>query len=324
MVDRIPGKNVASPLLTLALDSLRAGSGKKASAPTEPLISVLEQSDPEKAAALRKKLEEAKGILDRIKSAKVDFDEQRKAAAQEKIQRIKEQLKMLRMLAAVNPEAAARRAAQLSRELSAAVKEYAGAGGGAGAGLAAGVGAAGIGMPAEGMTGGTAVAAAGAAVAPESGGNSVTEAPAAVPEAGALEGPSASPDAAEPSAPPMAVGLTDDVPSQGMHTDEQSGEGAEAGEGSLRERVQEQVAEANRTFAADRADQDFARDVREIKNALKAILEAAKRKLEQEGDPSADQDIKDAEKALNDVDRTLAQMSTTGMTGLAGVVNILA
>ena len=47
----------------------------------------------------------------------------------QKIEEIKKQLEALRVLAAVNPEAAARQAARLSRELATAVKEYASAGG---------------------------------------------------------------------------------------------------------------------------------------------------------------------------------------------------
>ena len=319
MIDRIPGQGAAQPLLTAALEATRTTSGKKASTPADPLLAALEKSDPEKAADLRKKLEQAKGILDQIKAAKVDFDEQRKAAAREKIQRIKEQLKMLRMLAAVNPEAAARRAAQLSRELSAAVKEYAGAGGGAGAGLAVGAGTAGIGVSAEGMAGGAGAAgAAGAAVSAETVGDPTAGA-AAVPEAQGTpqDGPAA-------AGPPVDSGQGTNAP-ENLTQDGGDGESENGNAGdSLRERVQRQVAESNEAFGADRADQDFAREVREIKNALKAIIEAAKRKLQQDDDPSADQDIKDAEKALNDVDRTLAQMLTTGTAGLARVVNILA
>lgn len=58
------------------------------------------------------------------------MNEEQKAAAAQKVQRIKDQLKMLQMMGGIgNPRANARQIAQLAKELAAAAHEYASAGG---------------------------------------------------------------------------------------------------------------------------------------------------------------------------------------------------
>jgi DNA repair exonuclease SbcCD ATPase subunit len=98
----------------------------------ENLLHMIAEKDPDKADAFKQKLEEWERTTDMLEAAKKDFSEQRKTAAREKIEQIKKELQMLRMLAVTNPKAAARRLAQLSRELSAAVKAYSSASGVAG------------------------------------------------------------------------------------------------------------------------------------------------------------------------------------------------
>jgi hypothetical protein len=321
MINQIPGQSSVLLLLKAGNDPSRAGSKQKSSAPGDPLLAALEKADPEKARALRKQLDESRSILERIKSAKVDVDEQRKAAAQEKIRRIKEELKALRMLASVNPEAAARRAAQLSRQLSAAVKEYASASGGAGAlGGGAGISAASAGGADSVNPAGVSGAAAGAGVsasAPD------------VAVAAATE--TANTAATDPSGATAALqgqeGTTETTPFAATDTpaeiaEDSDGDGDSAS--TIREAIQEQAAGIDRSFGESREHQEFAREVREIKNALKAIIELAKRKLEEKNDSSADRDINDAERALTEVESSLAQISSAGLAGMTGAVNILA
>ncbi len=85
--------------------------------------------DPEKA----KKAEQVKAVLNdalaTIKNSKSDYKAQAKAQAAERVARIKEQLKMLRQMAGMDPKMVARVAAQLAKELAAAVKDYKAAGG---------------------------------------------------------------------------------------------------------------------------------------------------------------------------------------------------
>ena len=97
-----------------------------------PLLTLLAKSDPDKAAALRQEQRQAQELLQRLKSSKKDVNEQRKAAAREKVERLKAQIQILLMMSSGDPEAVARQAAHLARELSAAAKQYASAGGSTG------------------------------------------------------------------------------------------------------------------------------------------------------------------------------------------------
>ncbi len=119
-----------SVLSLLKTGAANLSAAKKQSA-QDALLAELEKSDPEKTAALKKQLQESRDMLQRLQSSRTSFVQQRKADAAEKIMRIKEKLAMLRLLAAVNPDAAARQAAQLARELKQAVSAYGSAGGAA-------------------------------------------------------------------------------------------------------------------------------------------------------------------------------------------------
>lgn len=120
---------------TTLLSLLKTGasnlSAAKKQSPQNALLDHLEKVDPEKTKDLRKQYQESQDLLQRLQSSRSSLAEQRKTDAAEKIKQIKEKLAMLRMLAAVNPEAAARQAAQLANELKQAVREYGSAGGGA-------------------------------------------------------------------------------------------------------------------------------------------------------------------------------------------------
>jgi DNA-binding transcriptional MerR regulator len=81
------------------------------------------------AAAAEAKVRDAKAALEALSQRRSQASEERKAAARKKIEQLKARLEMLQSMAAVDPKGTARLAAQLARELGAAVKEYAAAGG---------------------------------------------------------------------------------------------------------------------------------------------------------------------------------------------------
>lgn len=91
-------------------------------------LSLLQPLDPEKA----KKAEETKQVLQQtlmaMKNSKNKLGQEKKAMAAQKIARIKESLKNLKMMQFTDPKAMARMAARLAKELASAVKEYASAG----------------------------------------------------------------------------------------------------------------------------------------------------------------------------------------------------
>ncbi|SDD71420.1 hypothetical protein [Rhodospira trueperi] len=96
---------------------------------TNPLVAVVKASDPAQADTLEDDLALSKEAVARLETAEKEMREARKNAAREKVARLKAQLQALRMLAVSDPEAAAREAARLARELAAAVRAYVSAGG---------------------------------------------------------------------------------------------------------------------------------------------------------------------------------------------------
>lgn len=80
-------------------------------------------------------LQRSKEALNTLKQANASQKQQRKGAAKAKVDRLKKELENLRLWGG-DPKAVARRAAQISRELASAAKEYASSGGRAGLGLA--------------------------------------------------------------------------------------------------------------------------------------------------------------------------------------------
>jgi hypothetical protein len=91
------------------------------------------------AAAAEARLRDSKAAVGTLKGRTSQASEERKAEARQKIEQLKARLQMLRSMASMDPEGTARLAAQLARELGAAVKAYAAAGGTGGGGAATAV-----------------------------------------------------------------------------------------------------------------------------------------------------------------------------------------
>lgn len=275
MVDRVPARGSAPVAWIAEGGAARKGRPRNALRPIEPMLAALERADPENADELRRKADEADSLIQQVKGAYDDANEQRKANAWAKIERIKAELKMLRLLAAVNPKAAARRAAQLSRELAAAVKEY---------NLAGGTGAGGN------------VTASALTLAPAQGAQAGGDG-----TSGAADGSSV----AIPSAADVQPTLAGDA-SGGAIADNGAANGDDNGDDGgndkTRKAFQAHYDARQKSFDAAHADREFARAVEEIKNALKRILELVRKKLREKDDSSADQAIRDGERALNAVE----------------------
>ena len=96
--------------------------------PQERLISIIRDNDSSGVMAddLGKKLQEDKQLIEKLSVSAIKSSQMAKEAAREKIERIKEQIKILRLTIAVsvNPRAALRQIRQLSRELAAAARDY--------------------------------------------------------------------------------------------------------------------------------------------------------------------------------------------------------
>ena len=108
---------------------------------TQPYVNVAVPSNAPVSDAMRVRADEVRAQLDAYqkqhdqKSAEIanlprNMDAAQKAVAVQKVQRIKDQIKMLMMMGGIgNPRDHARQIAQLAKELAAAVHEYATAGG---------------------------------------------------------------------------------------------------------------------------------------------------------------------------------------------------
>ena len=94
--------------------------------PQEHLIAVIRDNDPSGllADSLKKKLDKDTQIINQLSAKK--SSQMTKEEAQQKIARIKEQIKLLRLMVAtsINPQATLRQIKQLSRELAEVSREY--------------------------------------------------------------------------------------------------------------------------------------------------------------------------------------------------------
>lgn len=353
MIAPLSSQNSALSLLKSAGAGLLKNTALKSAAQEgqtqagSPMQGLLDKLSPEKAGELKKKLEESQDLLKKLESGRSDMSEERKAAAAEKVRQIKEKLKVIRMLATVNPEAAARQAAQLSRELAAAVKEYAGASGGsASTGDAAAMQSGTGGMNVSGVDGAATTQTEGAQqqvsglsmqdsaamdagdVAQDADGALATPETTGASESdnqngddGAYGASLPEDESDEPGAPTdlKEAGEEDNQARQAEEESEtaqdnpadQDDEESDQNNQTLRERIQAEMAQASAAYAASRVDSEFANEVRQIKDTLKNILETAKRKLEDGDDPATEADIRDGENALRDVEQSLNSLSSS-------------
>lgn len=105
----------------------------KPAAPASPASPQPDKLDPNAAlVSFINKWKDAQQAIKLTSTATQDIGQSRKAMAAEMVRRLKEQLRiMMSMMAGMDPKAKARLIAQMSRELAAAVREYAAASGGA-------------------------------------------------------------------------------------------------------------------------------------------------------------------------------------------------
>lgn len=284
----IGGISGASGLL--AARPTGATGPSKASPPSHseadsPLLALVERDDPEAAKALRESAEDARRVIDALRrqaeGQHQSLAEIRKAAALEKIARIQQELRAMRMTGG-DPEAVARRVARLSRELATAVKDYAAFGGQSMA--AVGVTAGGSAAPLVGETTGSAVPGAAGQAAPTSG-----------------------PAPAPAVAPPPPQGATPETPA----TPSETSQGATAGSGEMPD-----GSSATSGVASGDDRDDFLRLARQVKEELKDALREARRRMSPGAEP---EEAERAEKALRQAEQALDGLAVGGAVGNIGL-----
>lgn len=93
-------------------------------------LRVSDQAREERLAAQAEaKIRDTRTAMEALNKRRSEASEERKALARQKIEQLKQRLQMVQSMASADPKGTARLAAQLARELGAAVKEYAAAGG---------------------------------------------------------------------------------------------------------------------------------------------------------------------------------------------------
>lgn len=263
--------------------------------PIDQVISQIEKTDPDKAAELRKKKDDADSLLQRMQSSKQDIAAQKKEAARQKIQQLKQQLQALR-LSSGDPKATARQAARLAKELAQAVKDYSGGGASAGAAAAPVAAAPAAANPAATATG-TAAATAATAQTPAT---------------------AQATDAAAQAPAPVAADTSASLDTAGAQTAAQQATQASP-DASATDKAK---AAAAGVKPADTSDEDFARDVRRMMSELKNILKSAKEKLQRQSKNAGGlQDVASGEKSLGDAEKMLQKMLGDGTPSALAAAN---
>ena len=328
MVGILPAQNITLSLLRKEDGSVSPSKNKKeASTQSSPLVAALEKANPEKADELKKNLEQSQVILKQLESSRQDINEQRRTAAAEKIQQIKEKLKALRLLMPVDPEALARQVKQLARELAQAVREYVRAGGGgADASLHAGVTGTIVLAEAGGDT-----ASAASAVSPEvaagAEGQTVRTDAAGISDAGASALPQtedgARPENAENAGQTGSDEQVKTSPETAPLSSEEIKKQEEQDREAFREQIHAQIVQVNQAANAGHADFEFANEAKKIKDELKLVIEIVKKKVDDEDNSAVDRDIEGTEDSLRKVERSLDEIRSAGTTAMIGIVNVL-
>lgn len=246
---------------------------------TGAVIGMMSPSATSVEAARRRQDDRAKDALSALQSLKTQsasVNEDKKAAARKKVEALKARIRALRMTMAGDPDAVAKMAAQLARELGAAVKAYAAAGGSA----------AGMGM------------------------QSTPAAPPAAADATAAE---PSPEVAAPAtnaaaSPEARTAVEADA------ADDESAKGSDPYRQVI-ERQQQQGAEQARKNADKQADATFAADAKSLVSELKAILRQAAHRAKREDGETSSPDQKAADDALDQVQKALGDIASP-MAGL--------
>ncbi|WP_420480008.1 hypothetical protein [Brevundimonas sp. FT23028] len=230
------------------------------------------------------KLRNARAASEALKTRSDEASESRKAAARQTIERLKARLQMLRSMAGMDPEGVARLAAQLARELGAAVKAYASAGGNT-----AGMSASGAAPVASGDA-----AAAASADAQAQAGQAQTQATDAVASGGAPSDSEAGAGEEAKSANPYQQAINEQ---------------------------KSQAAEMSRRNGEKRADSELMADVRRMAAELKGMIRRATEQAKAGEDGSlSPHEARELDDAAADLDKAIRQAGTDLGGGLVSLI----
>ena len=279
-------------------------SGRKLLSSQKIVLDSIRQTDPGKADALKKNLADAGQVIAQLRSGKSKAAQSRKAAAVEKIKRIKEEIKML-MAMGGDPKMIARQIARLSKDLAAAAREYASAGRASSPDNAAAAGAS------NGNTISTAAqndGTAGATVSLTASAENVSGVLVVFGERGET-GKSDAPES-------TALAQIDVLQEKNTQQDQDA----------LRQRMktdlQNKAAELSSKTSAAEADRQFSREVRALAALLKLLARQQKQRLQQAGEHSADREMVQTSQALAEAEKSVSGTCAPGINVAAMTVTV--
>jgi hypothetical protein len=273
-------------------DSLLAFLGaRKAQARTQAAAQSADQQQSPAAEALQRSRE----ALNSLKQANASQGQQRKAAAKAKVERLKKELENLRLMSGGDPKAVARRAAQISRELAVAAKEY-----------AAGSGRAGLGLGADASG---ADASGADAAAADAGAEQAAEGPEAQTDSApqADSGEQADVARAEAQAAQSAAQAENKAETKAVEAKDPA-TAEEERRNKLAEGFRQQAGEIQQKGAEREEDTKFAAEVRRLHNMAKAIVNEQRRRAAQQNrdDPEMERFAKQVADDGADIQQTFS------------------
>jgi hypothetical protein len=239
--------------------------------------------------AYLKRWDDARQAIARLNVGTQSAAQLAKAAAADKVKRIKDQIKMLMMIGGVgDPKANARQIVQLAKELASAAHEYASAGGGGESGNTI--------APANVVTPG------GNASSSQSG--ATADATAAMSSVTVPMGVSGNAAAAS------TAGVT-------------TGSGQDSSKQQIKDGAQNLIAGLYQKSSGSDADREFIKDVRDLAAKLKALLKQQEARLHQAGDLTADGDISKINQVVGEIEKSVSSIDLPVMAA-PSTVNIFA
>jgi len=278
-------------------------AGAKANTAEKSILDSINQTNPEKANALEKRLEDTKQAEAQLRAVGQTMSQSKKASAAEKVKRIKDQIKMLKMMGG-DPKMIARQIAQLARELSSASKEYAeGAGGSA---------------PSQDNTASANIAANAVA------GNNTSS---------VVAQSSVTKDLAETSTSVSATTLSSDT-ARSVGTADNAADAAstvsteptratmaessrqyeETTRQKQNDDLQKKIGEIRQKSSEATATREFVEEVRRLAAQLKALGNQQKLRLHQIGEQTVNQDLNQTNQALAETEKSVSSIATGSMT----------
>jgi hypothetical protein len=287
-----------------------AAANRKTRSSEETILDGISQTDPNKADTLKKQLDDANQVIAQLRAGKSNARQSRKADAAEKIKRIMEQIKMLKLMGG-DPKKILRQIAQLVRELGSAAREYAAAS----AGSASSQDSA---APAGTATNTSGDNTAMSNVANSDSADSGTAATMTVSAAAVSSEPAATGEKEEKDA--RALPDAASTAPTSMALDKGMQQYQETQRQKINDDVQRITSEIKQKSSSADADRQFAEAVRTLAALLKALARQQAQRLHKAGDHTADHELNQINQVLVEAEKSVSGTVAPIMTATTTII----